>query len=419
MRVAARKFAPDLDILQIPIDPDDEGAIEQAIATLKRSNYQFFFAVVLSTESHDALLTEAVKQGVAGTGTHNWFFADFFRTVLDDRALEVGSPLQRAYRGAGMFSVGSAVGEMKEIFDSKMIEIKNPDDKKFLDAIVPDLEKTQYFDAEWFLNPIEFEYTHFFYEAAILAGLAACEAVDGSNLTLTGKSLYRTIVNYKIDKSLTGSLRLDNTTGTRIPDSTFTKLTNFIEHIFVDPDSGKAMVSYKLTTTHKYHEGQWTDLVPFIYNDGTTNLPPGIPAPETNPNYIDTAVRAIAYSLFGVAVILAIVFATWTWRNRTIRVIRASQPFFLYLICAGCVLLACSIVPLGIDHSISTIRGCEIACNSTVWLVSMGFAVIFSSLFSKTHRINKIMKNSKKFKRISVSIRDTLKPAIALLTGKK
>jgi len=412
LRAAANDFAPDLSILQIPIDEQD---IEQAIAVLKDSQYQVVFAILISKQFHDDILTEAVRQGVAGNGEHNWFFTETFRSVLDGRIVEVGSPLHKAYNGVGMFSIGPVMDEKAKTFNSKMVALKNKEDEIFLNPLIPGLNQTRYLDREEFLDPIKYEYTYFFYEAAILSGLSACRAVEGETLLLTGENLFQTLVNYNIEGSLTGDLQLDNITGSRLPDSTFFLLTNFVKKEFTDPETGSSLVRFETRATNTYHHGNWTESLLFQFNDGTTDIPTGIPDPGTNSNFINTSVRVITYSLFGVASLLSIAFAVWTWRKRKSRIVRASQPFFLYLLCVGCALLTCAIIPLGIDHSISSMSGCAVACNSVVWLVSLGTAIVLSSLFSKTHRINKIMNNSKKFKRVTVTIHDTLKPAIALL----
>lgn len=419
MRETASEIAPDLDILQIPLDNNDEIGIPDAISTLKQSNYQFVFAIVLSVETHDKLMTEAVNQGVAGTGHHNWIFSDLFLSVLKDRVLEVGSPLQKAYSGVGMFAASGMSGDKVDEFIETMKELKNPTDAAYLNSVVPGLGATGYFGKHSFLNPVEFDYTLYFYEAAILTGLAACAAAgESERFSLTGDELYRHIVNYPDFEGLTGTVRLHNDTGSRVADSTFFKVTNFVPEVYVDPGTRKRMAIYKQTKTSQFHEGNWTHFARYIYNDGTPNLPLGIPSPDLNENFVDTAVRAVTYSLFGVSVLLSVAFAAWTWRNRTTRVVKASQPFFLYLLCIGCAVLAVSIVPMAIDHSIASLNGCAMACNSIIWLLALGFSLIFSSLFSKTHRINKIMNNAKKFKRIQVTVRDTLKPVIVLLACK-
>jgi hypothetical protein len=50
-----------------------------------------------------------------------------------------------------------------------------------------------------------------------------------------------------------------------------------------------------------------------------------------------------------------------------------------------------------------------------MWLLFIGVSVVFSSLFTKAYRINLIMRNSKKFRRVTITVAQTLRPMIALL----
>jgi Receptor family ligand binding region len=68
MRLAAQEYAPDMIIHQIPMDEqneetEDNGAIQAAVTSLKNSQFRF-----MTTPTQDALMLEAYRQGVAGTG---------------------------------------------------------------------------------------------------------------------------------------------------------------------------------------------------------------------------------------------------------------------------------------------------------------------------------------------------------------
>jgi gamma-aminobutyric acid type B receptor len=71
---------------------------------------------------------------------------------------------------------------------------------------------------------------------------------------------------------------------------------------------------------------------------------------------------------------------------------------------------------LTFDHETVSIDGNTVACNSTVWLATLGLGVVFSALFAKTYRINRIMNSAQKFRRIKITVKQTLVPvAIVLL----
>mmetsp|Transcript_24475 Transcript_24475/g.45248 ORF Transcript_24475/g.45248 Transcript_24475/m.45248 type:complete len:121 (+) Transcript_24475:835-1197(+) len=100
---------------------------------------------------------------------------------------------------------------------------------------------------------------------------------------------------------------------------------------------------------------------------------------------------------------LAAGFAFWTFKNRKERLVRASQPLFLLLICLGCFVMSSAILPFSIDDSIASQRGCDVACMAWPWLFSSGFAVAFSALCSKLWRINKVMNHARRLRKVVVT----------------
>jgi gamma-aminobutyric acid type B receptor len=95
----------------------------------------------------------------------------------------------------------------------------------------------------------------------------------------------------------------------------------------------------------------------------------------------------------------------------------SSQPFFLYMICFGSLVVASVIIPCTLDDEggSHSQRGLDIACMSVPWLYVLGFIIIYSALFSKTWRINKIFKGARSFERVTVKPRDVLIPFIVLM----
>jgi len=137
--------------------------------------------------------------------------------------------------------------------------------------------------------------------------------------------------------------------------------------------------------------------------------------PADNLNHLGTGIRAAGYSLMSIVIGASIGFAIFTAVKRRHKVIRASQPFFLITCCLGCFIFISTIGPLSVDDSIASQRGCDIACAATPWLASVGFTTIFSALFAKIWRINKIWKNSDQFRRVKISEQDVLRPFLVLL----
>jgi len=127
-------------------------------------------------------------------------------------------------------------------------------------------------------------------------------------------------------------------------------------------------------------------------------------------------VRWVGYALGFVIIVMALLFSGWVALNRKHRVVKISQPIFLHLICFGVLVLSCAIFPLGIDDTDSTERGRNVACASIPWLVSLGFSLVFSALFSKLWRINRVFAAAASLRRVLVTEKDVAKPFAVLMT---
>ena len=59
----------------------------------------------------------------------------------------------------------------------------------------------------------------------------------------------------------------------------------------------------------------------------------------------------------------------------------------------------------------------NVACNLNLWFLAVGFTLIFAALFSKTWRLNRIIKASRQFKRVTITVKDVLLPLFAMLVA--
>lgn len=143
-------------------------------------------------------------------------------------------------------------------------------------------------------------------------------------------------------------------------------------------------------------------------------FPLELPPLVVDMNYIGN-LAILGYVLFALIAICSIGFAAWTWWNKDTRVVRASQPLFLGMICCGTFIMACAIIPLTIDDGRFDSRANDVACMSIPWLMSIGFTTTFAALFSKTWRVNKIFHNPSRFSRIKVTAKDVIGPYMVLL----
>ena len=74
--------------------------------------------------------------------------------------------------------------------------------------------------------------------------------------------------------------------------------------------------------------------------------------------------------------------------------------------------MACSMVLFVMDNE--EVDRLDIACNAGMWLLVIGFGITFSALFAKTFRINRIMANARQFRRVKLTVRDTVLPVVII-----
>ena len=414
LRIAAQTYAPGMVVHPIPLDWE-QGGVETAIQVLKKTQFTFVFCLVFTAETHDALLLEAYHQGVAGTGQHNWLFADTFGGVLRHRLLEEGSPLHKAYQGVGALEASAGVAGMPDFdnFEYAINQLNNAQDLEYLSGIFPKHDdenyNTDFLYGDTFWGTIKRSMAQFDYEATIALGLAACSASEGG-YSFTGREQFDYMISEQFH-GLTSMVQFDSV-GSRLPNTTLYKMTNYVAE--QDPNN-PGFVQFPGVVTDIFQGGAWQQHHDYIFNDGTTDLPLGLPPIEVDQGLIDAWTRGFTLGLCVLVWLMATGFSYWTQSHKQTRVVLASQPFFLQVICVGVFILAGTIIPVTIDTGVASIQGCNIACNAIPWLFFVGCSVVLSALFTKTFRINMILQNSTQFKRIKVSVQDVLKPMVCLL----
>mmetsp|Transcript_23478 Transcript_23478/g.38246 ORF Transcript_23478/g.38246 Transcript_23478/m.38246 type:complete len:1173 (-) Transcript_23478:370-3888(-) len=119
------------------------------------------------------------------------------------------------------------------------------------------------------------------------------------------------------------------------------------------------------------------------------------------------ALSAFGYTATVLIVLASLAFASWVAVRRNTRVVSTMQPVFLITLCFGVLLVGLSLIPFSIDDGVATNKGCDIACMSIPWLLSVGFTLCITALFSKLLRINKLF-HSQQFRRLKVRGRDVI-----------
>jgi len=115
-----------------------------------------------------------------------------------------------------------------------------------------------------------------------------------------------------------------------------------------------------------------------------------------------------------IAVIFSIFCAAWTFWFRLHRIVTASQPIFLYLLCFGCCLFSLAIVFISFDERSGFTRNqLGTNCMASVWFLCLGHLLIYGALFTKLWRINKVLQ----FRKTKVKLHHVVLPLLALLVA--
>mmetsp|Transcript_29819 Transcript_29819/g.69489 ORF Transcript_29819/g.69489 Transcript_29819/m.69489 type:complete len:978 (+) Transcript_29819:398-3331(+) len=422
LQAAAQVLAPDMAVqaVEVPLDGSQE-RIEYAIQILKNTGYAYFFGILFPTKLIDATMEEAYRQGIQGDGQHQWFFSDSAGGELVSRSFPRDSVLAKSYMGAGIISASAGSPQFNPKYQ-KLIDslrwLRSKDQvMDFVNSILPTHWESPNFDGyESIYSDPNFLDTPgligpFVYDIMISAGLAACQVYSNFNPELTGAGHFQAIVNQNF-LGTSGRVQLDPLTGTREAASAFFQIQN---HVIDTERTTETDIQLKAVLSDVFQEGTWVELEEYVFNDGTTNVPPGVIPVDVERNHFTPGVRAGGLVMCGICMALAVACMVWTKWNKEQRVVLASQPIFLYLIAAGVIVFCSAIIPLSVDDGVASMRGCDIACQSTPWLMSIGFTLIFSALFTKTYRISQIVHGAKHFKRIKLTVRQVAKPMMALL----
>jgi len=186
LQLAAAKYAPDMVVrsydFPFEITPD---IVKRTIKRLKDTQFRYFFGVIFSTVHYNPFMTEAYRQGIAGTGEHNWMFSDSVSTSIFLDTFEVGSPLQLASLGATRIgAVGGVPGISRyDLFLESMNDLgRTQSDINYIQSkhptypSEPNHKPLQIADDPRFFEKSSAGVVPFLYDAAIALGLAACES---------------------------------------------------------------------------------------------------------------------------------------------------------------------------------------------------------------------------------------------------
>jgi gamma-aminobutyric acid type B receptor len=167
--------------------------------------------------------------------------------------------------------------------------------------------------------------------------------------------------------------------------------------------------------TGEVEQGAWRDIedTEFLFFDGTATAP--LPKRTVaDANYLSSSIRIVGFCLIGLSLFISLGTVGWVYVCRESRLVKASQPEFLYLLCFGAALVATSLIFISFDESQGfSDDKLSAMCSAFPWFFVIGYLTMYSALFSKLWRLSKLLS----MRRRAVGIQQVLLPFCVMITA--
>lgn len=175
---------------------------------------------------------------------------------------------------------------------------------------------------------------------------------------------------------------------------------------------------YEMVLVAKYEtlegEGRWiSNGEEFIFHGGTKDEPRPYIAPNKF-NYLSDGTQTLGFVLIAVSLTISIGSALWLIVNRQERLVKASQPEFLVVMCFGASLVAISLVFISFDENKGWSESkLSKACATFPWFFILGYEVQYCALVCKLWRLSKLLQ----MRRRTVAVKQVLLPFAVVTFG--
>jgi len=396
-----------IDLRLFPFVLNDKSSIKSALEAVRDSQLNIKMAVVFEDDL-TTMMEIANDLGLTGEGKL-WIFSDSIgsRSTLDKLALEEGENFINAMNGSlqmrstGRVEGSEALARAETVYSQlglqqaleKMLPGGSLSMDYLVDAGVP--VKTPFHIRETFFEDVPFDdFGLFAYDAVITAAYAAERACV--NVTERGRiALFESLKSDDLSfEGITGTVIFDKETGSR-DTKTATYVANSI--VFIQDEKGN-------TETLQWRSGVFDNInEQWVFND-RLRFPPGdsiqVPTftdvPTVEENLISKTARTIVIIVATLIVILVSFFVFWTFWNRDLPVMRASQPIYLVFIGIGLIISTCSTYFPGWDQRHLSAEALSILCNAFVWFLSIGLTITTLGFIAKLYIIIRVFKHAER-----------------------
>eukprot|EP00567_Pseudictyota_dubia_P007638 CAMPEP_0197444824 /NCGR_PEP_ID=MMETSP1175-20131217/10194_1 /TAXON_ID=1003142 /ORGANISM="Triceratium dubium, Strain CCMP147" /LENGTH=1207 /DNA_ID=CAMNT_0042975677 /DNA_START=307 /DNA_END=3930 /DNA_ORIENTATION=+ len=259
----------------------------------------------------------------------------------------------------------------------------------------------------------------FVYDSIVALGMGLCRhrGWSGSGSGSTRETSLAEAIRTLAFQGASGGVSFDSRTGERSKDGPVFGVYNVRRAVETDEGSGgDGEVSYHpVLTFTRTSAGVWSEVAGehFLYASGS-RFPPHLVRDDQSPNFLSPSVHNAGLSLMSVSLAISAGSALWVYANRRTRIVRSAQPQFLYLLCFGSMLSASSIAFTSYDESYGWSEDkLSAACVAFPWLFTMGYIIIYASLYMKLLRIHCVLQFRKN--RQGVPLRQIAWPFVILL----
>lgn len=391
---------------KMPYEENDIKSIQSALRQLKSCHARYIYAI-LPNGSFQNVLEEAYDAGLVGND-YAWYLPEI--GVITEKGYSLDrrkqAKLVEAIHGAQTFGVRS---RKDPAFEGALGSLQTDAEfqSNFL-AAHPESQSYQGVDLSM-KTPVISPFSYTAYDAVMALGIAACQADE---YMPTSTDLFEQFKKTAFDGA-SGLVAFDLETGTRKFETLEYAFTNvFIDEALSDDD----MVVFQSRTSTVVDFNANTiinEINPVIYNDGTSIRPIALPSVEEDLNLVPIGVFIVGWTMAGVIILTCLALVVWVIVNRNKKALCAAQPTFLYMLLAGTLLMASSIVPMTFQEPASQ-EGLNFACMATPWLFVLGFSTAFSAIFTKCSRISILVQRAMDLTRATVTPCDVLKPFLIL-----
>jgi hypothetical protein len=387
-------------------DGASDRELEMALQRLANTGYRYILGVFFA-QDFERIMTIAQNHGIIGPG-YFWMFNGALASqfINGKTTLNKTLPIASAPYGHAILTDEGGLPFLDEHHDRFLAEwnaIGN--NAEFLQYFHSKIPTNEFVDLErspsFFQDSAPSHIAAFSYDAVASLALSACQSYrdhKAGNHTDTaifsGFTHHLNMVNNNIQfKGASGDVIIASHSFSREAESTLHVVSNILQVNATNETVAYQGFPFSVFDTM---ERRWMDysqsaVKEFVYSDNSTVPPAQLPPVQVDYHHISSPVRAICLSLAGLAMLTACTFWFYFgYLHSDHRVVRASQPVFLGMICFGCILLASTIIPLSFDDSNASGIGTDAACIFRYWLCPIGFCIIFSALFSKLWRVNRV-----------------------------